>query len=105
MTTQMPSKGASVNVARNVAVRWADNVEYGFDPHDDSDYLHIVGNDVWGNGEPNQSLSLSSMTLLAPSYLSSVSCLIFRLSLLSCRCDGWSVIINTGQKEDGIEQR
>eukprot|EP00903_Cladosiphon_okamuranus_P019297 g17738.t1 len=27
-----------------------DNVEYGFDPHDDSDYLHIVGNDVWGNG-------------------------------------------------------
>lgn len=30
---------------------WADNVEYGFDPHDDSDYLHIVGNDVWGNGE------------------------------------------------------
>ena len=29
----------------------ADNVEYGFDPHDDSDYLTIVGNDVWGNGE------------------------------------------------------
>lgn len=28
-----------------------DNVEYGFDPHDDSDYIHIVGNDVWGNGE------------------------------------------------------
>ncbi|CAM9140533.1 unnamed protein product [Laminaria digitata] len=27
-----------------------DNVEYGFDPHDDSDYLTIVGNDVWGNG-------------------------------------------------------
>ncbi|CAM9326086.1 unnamed protein product [Ectocarpus sp. 12 AP-2014] len=27
-----------------------ENVEYGFDPHDDSDYLHIVGNDVWGNG-------------------------------------------------------
>ncbi|CAM9851353.1 unnamed protein product [Pylaiella littoralis] len=26
------------------------NVMYGFDPHDDSDYLHIVGNDVWGNG-------------------------------------------------------
>lgn len=32
----------------------ADNVEYGFDPHDDSDYLHIVGNDVWGNGERAQ---------------------------------------------------
>lgn len=29
----------------------ADNVEYGFDPHDDSDYLTIHGNDVWGNGE------------------------------------------------------
>lgn len=29
----------------------ADNVEYGFDPHDDSDYLIIHGNDVWGNGE------------------------------------------------------
>lgn len=27
-----------------------DNVEYGFDPHDDSDYLIIHGNDVWGNG-------------------------------------------------------
>ncbi|CAN0151476.1 unnamed protein product [Ascophyllum nodosum] len=26
------------------------NVEYGFDPHDDSDYLTIMGNDVWGNG-------------------------------------------------------
>lgn len=29
----------------------ADNVEYGFDPHDDSDYLIIHGNDVWGNGK------------------------------------------------------
>lgn len=28
-----------------------DNVEYGFDPHDDSDYLIIHGNDVWGNGK------------------------------------------------------
>lgn len=28
----------------------ADNVAYGFDPHDDSDYLTIEGNDVWGNG-------------------------------------------------------
>lgn len=27
-----------------------DNVEYGFDPHDDSDYLNIIDNEVWGNG-------------------------------------------------------
>lgn len=35
----------------NIAISPTDNVEYGFDPHDDSDYIHVVGNDVWGNGE------------------------------------------------------
>lgn len=27
-----------------------DNVQYGFDPHDDSDYLTIADNTVYGNG-------------------------------------------------------
>ncbi|CAN0131513.1 unnamed protein product, partial [Scytosiphon promiscuus] len=27
-----------------------DNVQYGFDPHDDSDNLEIAYNKVWGNG-------------------------------------------------------
>ncbi|CAN0464397.1 unnamed protein product, partial [Discosporangium mesarthrocarpum] len=27
-----------------------DNIQYGFDPHDDSDYLTIHDNEVWGNG-------------------------------------------------------
>lgn len=37
--------------ARSFSVVRLDNVMYGFDPHDDSDYLTIHGNDVWGNGE------------------------------------------------------
>ena len=28
-----------------------DNVQYGFDPHDDSDYLTISGNTCYNNGE------------------------------------------------------
>ncbi|CAM9722400.1 unnamed protein product, partial [Hapterophycus canaliculatus] len=27
-----------------------DNIQYGFDPHDDSDNLEIAHNKVWGNG-------------------------------------------------------
>lgn len=27
-----------------------DNIEYGYDPHDDSDFLNIHDNEVWGNG-------------------------------------------------------
>lgn len=27
-----------------------DNIEYGFDPHDDSDFINIHDNEVWGNG-------------------------------------------------------
>lgn len=27
-----------------------DNIQYGFDPHDDSDYINIVDNEVWDNG-------------------------------------------------------
>ena len=27
-----------------------DNIEYGFDPHDDSDYLNIHNNEVYRNG-------------------------------------------------------
>ena len=42
-----------------VAATSTDNVEYGFDPHDDSDYLHIVGNDVWGNGEHHTAVNAS----------------------------------------------
>lgn len=30
---------------------WADNHIYGFDPHDDSDFITIQGNTVWNNGE------------------------------------------------------
>lgn len=41
----------TARVLESHVLRPPDNVEYGFDPHDDSDYLIIHGNDVWGNGE------------------------------------------------------
>lgn len=33
-----------------------DNVQYGFDPHDDSDNLEIAYNKVWGNGNHGKTI-------------------------------------------------
>ena len=34
-----------------------DNVQYGFDPHDDSDYLTIADNKVYGNGNHGEKMA------------------------------------------------
>ena len=39
-----------------------DNIQYGFDPHDDSDYLTIANNEVYGNG--NHGIIASKLSLI-----------------------------------------
>ena len=40
-----------------------DNHEYGFDPHDDSDNVNIIGNTVYNNGNHGISESRTSIPL------------------------------------------
>lgn len=64
-------------------------MEYGFDPHDDSDYLTIIGNDVWGNG--TSCLLWNSLTFLAKySFTLCTQRFSAKLSPLRCKCTLYS---------------